>query len=383
MDLGFLRPLYSTDAPVASVHLDTSRQSTDGDKEIELRWRHLRRHLAELGTDRATLDALEEAVGNGSSRSFGHHGQSLFASQGQLLGEHTLAVPPQSDRATWMPVPDPLPLVVDRGRHIPYVLVALDRVNAKVVGYTDRPTERPVLEEDSEGETMHGLDGPVGRGGPGQRGGLGGRGNAKHAAQEMWRENTAKVAEHVREAVRAVDAKIILVGGDEEAIAYLRENLGPRQLTTPIHHIPGGRGGPDAQARLHAAAEQALSSYIVDEHDAALEDYQQKLANDQAVKGTDEAVHMLTEARVQTLFLGAEREGESELYASLDQPVLVAKDPAELGQPEQDVFRAPASALMLRSAVASHASFTELLDHGQTSADNGAVLRYQFHSRAF
>lgn len=376
MDLGFLRPLYSTEAPVASVHLDTSRQNTDSDKEIELRWRHLRQHLADLGTDQATLQTLEEAVGQGPSRSYGHHGQSLFASQGQLLNTHTLAVPPPRDHATWMPVPDPLPLVVDRGRHIPYVLVALDRVNAKIVGYTDQPTQGPALKETPTGQSMHNLDGPIGRSGPGQRRGLGGRGSAKHAAQQMWRENTAAFAEHVREAVRAVDAKIILVGGDEEAITYLRQNLGPRQLSIPIRTIAGGRGGQAAQERLHQAAEQALADFISDEHTAALTDYQQKLANDQAVQGTDQAAHMLTEARVQTLFLSGERQDEGQLYASLHHPVLVATDPTHLGQPDHQVFTAPASALMLRSAVASNASFTELLDQGRASTDHGAVLRF-------
>lgn len=376
MDLGFLRPLYSTEAPVASVHLDTSRQSTESGKEIDLRWRHLREHLAELGTDRATLQALEEAVGQGPSRSYGNHGQSLFASQGQLLDTHTLTVPPQRDHATWMPVPDPLPLAVDRGRHVPYVLVALDRVNAQIVGYTDQPAQGPALQENPTGQTMHDLDGPIGRSGPGQHRGLGGRGNAKHAAQQMWRENTAAFAEHVRQAVRAVEAEIILVGGDEEAITYLRQNLGPRQLSIPIRIIAGGRGGQAARDRLHQAAEQALSDFILDEHAHALSDYQQKLANDQAVEGTEKAAHMLTEARVQTLLLGSEREDEGELYASLHQPILVAQDPADLGQPVKDTFAAPASALMLRSAVAAGASFTELLEQGRTCTDHGAVLRF-------
>ena len=376
MDLGFLRPLYSTEAPVASVHLDTSRQSTESGKEIALRWRHLREHLAELGTDHATLQALDEAVGQGASRSFGTHGQSLFASQGQLLNSHTLATAPQRDHATWMAVPDPLPLVVDRGRHIPYVLVALDRVNAKIVGYTDQPTQGPALQENPTGQTMHDLDGPIGRSGPGQHRGLGARGNAKHAAQQMWRENTAAFAEHVREAVRAVDAKIILVGGDEEAITYLRQNLGPRQLSIPIRIIAGGRGGQAARERLHQAAEQALSDFIADEHAQALADYQQKLANDQAVQGTEEAAHMLTEARVQTLLLSPEREEEGELYGSLHQPVLVAQHSTDLGQPDKDTFTAPASALMLRSAVASDASFTELFEQGRTGTDHGALLRF-------
>ncbi|WP_394329373.1 hypothetical protein [Nocardiopsis sp. CNR-923] len=62
-------------------------------------------------------------MGGGDSQSFGTHGQSLFASDGQLLSSHTLTEPPRQDRATWSPVPDVLPVAVDRDRHQPFVLV--------------------------------------------------------------------------------------------------------------------------------------------------------------------------------------------------------------------------------------------------------------------
>ena len=375
MDMGFLRPLYESGAPVASVHMDTSRDTTDADKKIELRWRHLREELAALGTDETTLDVLEQAVGEGSSRSYGDHGQALFASEGNLLGAHTLSEAPVQDRASYLPIPDVLPLAVDRGRRLPYVLVALDRVNAKVTAYASHPTAEPVLEADSTGESLRNIDGLGGRGGRGRRNNPGGPGADSQAAQELWRENTAKVAEHVRSAARKVGAELIIVGGDEEAIAYLRDNLGPRQLTTPIRIVPGGRGGTDAEERLHKAAEDALREFVVERHDAFLDDYQRKLAHDQAVRGTTPLLPMLSEARVETLLLGAERDGEPELWGSFTEPLLVDTDPKGLDDPN-GAFRAPASALMLRSAVMADAAFTELLDHGRTSAESGATLRF-------
>lgn len=376
MDLGFLRPLYQNSAPVASVHINTSRTTTDDAKEIELRRRHLCQELALLGTDTATLDVLQEAIREETPRTYGEHGQSLFASQGQLLGAHTLDVPPERDQALWMPIPDPLPLVVDQGRHLPYVLVALDRVNAKVTGYTaPGATQRPAVAEDSTGQTMHNIDGPGGRSGPGQRRGLGARSDIGHSAQEIWRENTAQVAQRVHEAAQAVNAQAILVGGDEEAITYLRENLGPRKLTIPIRIIAGGRGGTAAQERLHQAAQQELHDLVAQQHDQVLSDYRQKLGRDQAVDGIDAIASMLSEARVQTLLLGAQRQGEQHLWGSIDEPVLVAKNQADLDGSGK-TFRAPAGALMLRSAVAADSQFTELLEQGRTSADNGAILRF-------
>ena len=374
MDLGFLRPLYESDGPVASVHLDTSRDTTDAAKRIELRWRHLREELAALGTDEATLDVLEEAVGEGSSRSYGDHGQALYASQGRLLGAHTLSEPPRQDRASFLPIPDALPLAIDRGRRLPYVLVALDRIHAKIFAYPDHPTEKPVVERSTEGYDLQDLQ-AQGRIYPGQRGDAGGRRADTHTAQELWKENTGRVADLVREAVHKVNAAVIIVGGDDEAISYLRDNLGPRRLTIPIKVVAGGRGGPDAEERLHEAAEECLREVVRDELHEALEDYHSKLAHDQAVQGTEPTLPMLSEARVDTLLLGAERENEPHLWGSPTSPVLVDTSPQGLDDPDS-AFQAPASALMLRSAVMSGSHFSELLDQDQAGAEAGATLRF-------
>ncbi|WP_306368245.1 hypothetical protein [Nocardiopsis sp. CC223A] len=375
MDLGFLRPLYETDAPVASVHLDTSRATIEADKKIELRWRHLRKELADLGTDEATLDVLEEAVGEGRSRSFGDHGQILYASDGRLLGEYTLSEPPSQDRVLWSSVPDALPLVVDRGRYLPYVLVALDRVKAKVYSYDGVPDPVPVSEKHFTGDDLHNID-TMGRGGPGSRGGYNGDFNPKHHPVETWRENTARLAEIVREAVAEVDARIIFVGGDDEAIAYLRDNMHERRkLTIPIQVVPGGRGGPDAEERLHRSAAEALRAFVADSHDEVLDEFERKLAHDQAVRGTEPTLSMLSEARVRTLLLGAQREDEPDLWGSRAEPILVAANPGDLDDPEK-AFKAPASALMLRSAAMTDAGFVEVLQHGEPASENGAILRF-------
>jgi hypothetical protein len=382
MELGFLRPLYESDGPVASVHLDTSRDTTDADKKIELRWRHLREELAALGTDKATLDVLEEAVGEGNSRAYGDHGQALYASGGRLLGAHTLAEPPAQDRAAFLPIPDALPLAIDRGRRLPYVLVALDRVNAKVFAYPTHPTRGPVMEAANEGENMQNIDG-ASRIVPGQRGDAGGRRADTGTAQDRWRENASQVADLVREAVRRVDAAVIIVGGDDEAISYLRDNLGPRQLTIPIKVVAGGRGGVDAEERLRESAEECLRELIHEEREQVYSDYQRKLAHDQAVKGTTSILPMLSEARVETLLLAADRDNEPELWGSYHSPVLVDTSPKGLDDPEAG-FKAPASALMLRAAVMSDAGFTELPvpeqgiapETGTSTADSGATLRF-------
>lgn len=40
MKLGYLRPLYATDVPYASVYLDTGHATEEAAKALELRWGH-------------------------------------------------------------------------------------------------------------------------------------------------------------------------------------------------------------------------------------------------------------------------------------------------------------------------------------------------------
>lgn len=262
------------------------------------------------------------------------------------------------------------------------MLVALDRIHAKVFAYTAQPTHKPVMEMENEGYDLQDIE-TQGRLYPAQRGDAGGRRADTNMAQELWKENTAQVAEMVREAVRKVDAKAIIVGGDNEAIAYLRDNLGPRQLTIPIKVVAGGRGGTDAEERLHETAEECLHEMIREERDQVFSDYQRKLAHDQAVKGTTSILPMLSEARVDTLLLGADRVNEPELWGSYYSPVLVDTSPKGLDDPDAG-FKAPASALMLRAAVMSDAGFTELPQTEQSvdpdadggTTDAGATLRF-------
>ena len=55
MNLDFIRPLYEHTGPWASVYLDASRDTEDGARVVELRWRAAREQLAKAGADEATL----------------------------------------------------------------------------------------------------------------------------------------------------------------------------------------------------------------------------------------------------------------------------------------------------------------------------------------
>ncbi|WP_018656762.1 Vms1/Ankzf1 family peptidyl-tRNA hydrolase [Actinomadura flavalba] len=362
MDLEFLRPLYASTGPVASVHLDTSRDTADADKQIELRWRALRDRLAGQGADKATLDALEEVVG-GVRGIGGPQGEALFASGGRVLAVHTMTRPPARDHASWLPVPDPFDLVLDRDHQLPYVVVAIDREGADIDGY-HAAAHDPATERSFNGSTLHI-----------QKVRTGGMAQATYhrRSENLWAENAAHTAADVEKAVKRVDAEAIFVAGDDRSINMMRAHL--EKLGPPVVEIPGGRDD-GAQDRLREALDAALEKEMIGNHDAALADFRAREAQGTAVEGTPRTLQALSDGQVETLLLGADRpEDEPWLYASAESPLLVATDPNGLDSPT-DPVHAPATTLLLRSAVLGDAGFTELLDHGDPTEGTAATLRY-------
>ncbi|MBW8482284.1 baeRF2 domain-containing protein [Actinomadura parmotrematis] len=361
MDLNFLRPLYAVPGPVASIHLDTTRDTEDADKLIELRWRALRDRLAEQGADDATLDAIADVVG-GARGVGGAQGEAIFAAGGRVLAVHTMARPPAADSAAWLPVADPLDLVVDRDHQLPYVVVAIDREGADIDGY-EAAEQDPATERSYNGSTLHIQK--VRGGGPSQR-------HYHRRAENQWNENAGQVAKEVTATAAEVGAAVIFVGGDERAIGLMKEHL--KKADPPVVEIAGGRSDNEDQRTLRASLDRALEEAMIASHDEALAEYGARVPQDTAVEGVPAVVRALRDGQVEALYLGADRAGEPELWASPDDPMLLATDPS--GLDVAGAFQAPASALLLRAAAMSDARFTELLDHGDRTQGTGATLRF-------
>jgi hypothetical protein len=365
MDLRFLEPLYRAAGPVATVYLDTTRTSENAAHEIGLRWRALRERLADLGADEATLAALDGAAG-GAKGVPGPQGEALFAAGGRLLAAYTLSRPPQADRAAWLPVPDPLDLVADLDDGVPYVVVAADREGADVAAYPAHGG--PVEERQYNGATLH--ISKVASGGWRHK-------HYQRRAEEVWSENAAHTAKEIEEAVAAVDAGVVFVGGDERAIGKLREHLSTRTGELVVELASGGRGGSDAMADLRSAVDDGLRETAVALRSGTVLDFTEDLNREgRAVQGVDATAEALRSGQVERLLLAAGGgDAEPTLWASATDPLEVARERTSLTEPAE-AFEAPAGALLLRAAQATGASFTRLDGRGDAQDGVGAVLRF-------
>ncbi|PRI12071.1 Vms1/Ankzf1 family peptidyl-tRNA hydrolase [Leucobacter massiliensis] len=369
MDLQFLRPLYETDAPVATVYLDTSRDSHDAARRIEVRWRSLRRSLSEQGAEEVTLAALDEAVGGGEHIP-GPQGEALFAAEGRLLGAYTLAQPPAFDTATHGPVADPLVLAIDYDHQLPYVVVAIDRAGADVDGYP-AVSAQPSFQRSFAGSTWHLTK---------VRGGAEAQATYHRRSENLWSENAAQTAADIRAAIDAVSAEVVFVAGDPKAIGMLREHLGERLLEDRVVFVHGGRADEGSLATLRESVDAGMDVAMRQSHRAVLDAFEAKLAGGLALQGMPAVMEALSEGRVETLLLAADRDQDPELYALRDEPIALGTAPTSFGEGAES-FSAPAAALLLRSAAFGDAAFTEILPPEgaeRTPIEDGvaAILRY-------
>ncbi|MFE7161241.1 Vms1/Ankzf1 family peptidyl-tRNA hydrolase [Streptomyces sp. NPDC057636] len=366
MDLSFLRPLYEVTGRVVSVHLDTSRDDQDADKRIEVVWRNLRQELEGQGVDGPTLDAIDGAVG-GSPDVVGPQGESLFAADGRLLAAHTLAAPPARNRAVVGPVADAVETVLDRDRQLPHVVVAIDRQGGEIDGYAAGAFDS-ARSRSFSGSTLHVTR--VKAGGPSKA-------SYHRRSENVWSSNAAGVAEEIAEAVAAVEAAVVFVGGDDKATAALREQPALRRLDVEVVDISGGRGGGDALASLRRSVDEALAAASARAHAHAFEQYTAATGQGTGASSIPAVSDALAEGRVETLLLSADRSADPQKWSSATEPLRVASAQEALGPGADSGFEMMAGALLLRSAVLGDAGFTEI-PAGQDVADGcAAVLRYQ------
>ncbi|MUL40437.1 hypothetical protein FZ103_04455 [Streptomonospora sp. PA3] len=344
--------------------MDTTRTSENAAHEIDLRWRGLRDELARNGADEATLKALDSAAG-GVNGIPGPQGEALFAAGGELIAAYTLSGPPPRDRASVLPVPDPVELVCDLDDGLPYVVVAVDREGADVYAY---PAYGNLSEErHTSGATLHINKVPSG--------GWRQKHHQRHT-EEVWFANAAEVAQDVEEAVKNVQAAAVFVGGDERALGKVRQHLSHRTGEMLIEISGGSRADPDAIAELRKSVEEGLRRTAVALRSGLMEDFRQDLNREgRAVQGLYATCDALRSGQVERLLMAGDRSNEPTLWASSSDPLEVAEDRARMTDPAE-AFEAPASSLLLRAAQATSASFTRLPEPGDAQEGVGAFLRF-------
>jgi hypothetical protein len=356
MDLSFLKPLFDRSGPWVSVYLDASRAEENAEHQVELRWRALREQLERDGADEATLEAAGAAV-TGHPVQPGRYGLAVFAAGGEVHLVETLPAPPPVDEAATGPLPHAMPLVAQRGEQVPYVRVVADRTGGDVTGLSVGGAPRHVHVEGSDSFPIR----KVHPGGWSDR-------RYDQAAEETWKRNAGDVAAAATELAATVGAEVIVVGGDVRATELVAERLPLRWRERVV--VNHGRGDDE----LDEVTIQAIAD-VADRHTRdAIDRYQAQRGDGTTGGGLADVVTRLQRGQADTVLLVNDASSTDKLWIQLDDPSLVALDPALL----QDPVLVRADAALLR-AIAGTGADLVLVGPGEADLEHGigAILRYR------
>ena len=124
--------VYGHDGPFVTAYLDATRATENGAHELELRWRELRKDLADGGASEADLSAIEATLTE-PLQAGGRHGRVVVSANGEILLNEVLAEPPARSRACVGALPDLVPFAAANNSGTPYVLVVADHAGADLV----------------------------------------------------------------------------------------------------------------------------------------------------------------------------------------------------------------------------------------------------------
>ncbi|REE98297.1 Vms1/Ankzf1 family peptidyl-tRNA hydrolase [Thermomonospora umbrina] len=356
MKLAYLRPLYERSGPFASVYLATERHTADAAKALGLRWRHARIELGRLGADDATLDAIEEVV---TDRDNAAPGRAVFATDGRVIHSEVLPAPPPQVVVRMSELPDVMPLLESREEPVPHVCVKADRQGAEIISVGD---SRHVT-------TVEGLDWPIRK----VRAGGWSESHYQRNAEETWEANAREVASRVAKEADAVDAEVIVVGGDLRARDLVLESLGEPYVRKAVVAEHGNR---NAGSNGHAFEEEvhtALRGLGEEHRDGVVARFREAYGRGDAIAGLADVAEALRGGQVDTLLVTRPLRGELWFGPQPYELATSKKKLRELGVEEPHCEAA--GSVLARAATATDAEIV-FTDEVQPPGRVGAVLRY-------
>lgn len=311
MELDFLRGLYQGTGGYVSVYLDTSRDHENAPHEIAVRWRDAREQLASDGADAPTLDALGEVIADPGRAA---PGRAAFGRGGRVLLTEALPARPRREIARLAPLPHVMPLLAQRGPHLPHLRVTARHDGGDVVavsagGGTD--------EEEV-----------IGTGWPVHKAAAGGWSELRYqrSTEEAWETNAKELAERVTAEAGRITAQLILVAGDPVARTLLVQQLSHDLAARTViiqHELPA-----DSAAAARAAS-QAIADHVARHSRERFAHWQTQQAHSHGVAGLPATLAALRDGAVAELLLVDHPESTDSAWIGPD-PADLASSAAEL-----------------------------------------------------
>ncbi|MEN3539302.1 Vms1/Ankzf1 family peptidyl-tRNA hydrolase [Microbispora sp. ZYX-F-249] len=355
MRLDFIRGLYERSGPYASVYVDTDRSSEGAANVVQRRWAQLRDRLAEEGAPASALEPIGELM---LDPVWAAPGRAVFAREGEVVLTEALAHRPRRQTARWSPLPHVVPLLAQRGEHVPHIEVLADRAGGEVVVVADG-RRRELTVEVAEG--------------PLQKTGAGGwsQGNFEREVEETWRRNAVAVAEVVEKEAHGIGAEVVVLAGDPKARSLVTDYLAKdvvRRLTVAEH----GSRAPGADLdHFRREVEGACRAWT----DRRCEELLNTYAAGNAVTGLTETARALRDRRVGAVLMHDDPSSTATMWIG-PEPTQLSTDPTELtAWGVERPVRERADAALARAVAATDAELW-FVPRIESPDGIGALLRF-------
>jgi hypothetical protein len=391
VNVSFLRELYQRPGPWASVYLDATHNTADGDQAVGLRWRGLREQLAAQGADEPTLVAMDRAVDTGNDTGVGpgagpdkqtlagagpggvpgRVGLAVFAAHGRVALAEPLPRPPVREQATWSPRPQTGPLIAAGHDQVRWVRAVVDRAGG-------------TLTAADAGHLRINRDVPTAERYPKHKSGQGGWSqlNYERSTVTVWDRNVHDVVDAVTDAADRMGADVVIVAGDVRARQMLIDRL-PKRLAGRVVESETGSRAPGAdQSTLDDVTAGAVARVARDHQLELLDRYRMDLSRGRARDGVAPVSEAAWQAAVDVLLLTDDSDFVGArpplLWIDPDDPQVVATDPAmlrELGVSGAEQENAIAA--LIAAAAVGNAEVVTVDPNDVVLTDGvGAITRY-------
>jgi hypothetical protein len=255
VDMRFLHWITEADGPFAAAYYDGSHDTEDAERQLRLRWRSARDQLKDQGADETTLAAMDEVATNAPPTP-GRIGRALVATQGELLVDQVLAVPPVLPEARWSVVPYLLPLANLTPRDLPHIVVVTDRTGADV------------RTGGHQARTVQGRNHPVHK----VRGGGWAQHRIQNKVEQVAKLNMEQVACEVAKICDTMGARLVVVAGEVQSRTELLAHLPPRcariAQETEVGRRAEGWNTEELDAEVHRLVTTKADSEVAAEIEA-------------------------------------------------------------------------------------------------------------------
>ncbi len=351
--------------PFLSVFLTTEQQVEQTAGHAELRWSSLRRRLAEEGAGEESLKVVDELVPGAHLE--GSALGVVVAGDGSVLVDHHRQ-PLRRDVARWSAAPTLTPFVSWREELPPHIVVLIDRAGADLVAVT---RARPPGREAPGGETWR-ISKP--------RGGGWAHWSFERRVEETWARNARAVAGQVEELVDRIEARLVVVAGDEHAVSILRGAL-PERIVALLRLTEGGRAVDGSGGETAAVVARLVASAAAEDTVAAIEKFREELGEaERAVEGAAPTLGALRSSQVDVLLAHDAMKGSAVAWFPAGDPTLCVSAESELdgvGGPDRGgLVEGRLVDVAVRAALCTGAAVRTVPLHGGPSEGLGALLRW-------